>query len=146
VIAPVVGASLADRLADEIGAGRVVAALFSTFTFRREFFERLPLPLVTAEGRRRGLLPITVAVDRTQFEGSGWGYEVVRAPGGRRWHAKLIALMVEEAGNSRTVLAIGKTSRGAATGGFLRQPSRGFVPRGYAPVRSPSGRGTFASV
>lgn len=85
--APVSAASLADQLADEIGAGRVAAVLFSTFTFRREFFERVPLPLVTAEGRRRGFLPITVVVDRTQFEGSGWGYEVVRAPGGRRWHS-----------------------------------------------------------
>lgn len=105
---PVVeNASLEDRLADVIGPGRVVAALFSTFTFRREFFEGGPLSLVTAEGRRRGFLPITVVVDPTQFEGSGWGYEVVRAPGGRRWHAKLIAVMIEEEGNRRTVVAIG---------------------------------------
>jgi hypothetical protein len=100
-------ACLEDRLADAIGPGRVVAALFSTFTFRREFFERVPLSLITAEGRRRGLLPITVVVDPTQFKGSGWGYEVVRAPGGRRWHAKLIAAMIEEEGNRRTVVAIG---------------------------------------
>ena len=32
---------LADQLAEEIGGARVVAALFSTFTFRREFFERV---------------------------------------------------------------------------------------------------------
>lgn len=100
-------ACLADRIADEIGGGRVLAALFSTFTFRREFFERVPLPLVTAEGPRRGFLPITVIVDRTQFEGGGWGYEVVRAPEGRKWHAKLIAVMVEQQGDRRTVVAIG---------------------------------------
>jgi hypothetical protein len=105
--APALEGCLADRLADEIGGGRVVAALFSSFTFRREFFERVALPLVTADGRRRGFLPITVVVDRTQFEGSGWGYEVVRAPGGRRWHAKLIAAMVEDDGQRRTILAIG---------------------------------------
>lgn len=98
---------VADRLTNEIGSGRVVAALFSTFTFRREFFERVPLPLVTADGRRRGLLPITVLVDRTQFEGGGWGYEVVRAPGDRRWHAKFIAAMVQDNGEPRTVVAIG---------------------------------------
>lgn len=100
-------ACLADRIADEIGGGRVVAALFSTFTFRREFFERVPLPLVTAEGPRRGFLPVTVIVDRTQFEGGGWGYEVVRAPEGRKWHAKLIAVMLEQQGYHRTVVAIG---------------------------------------
>lgn len=105
--APVPTGCLADRLADEIGAGRVVAALFSTFTFRREFFERVPLPLLTAEGRRRGFLPITVVIDRTQFEGSGWGYEVIRAPGDRRWHAKLVATMVEDKEGYRTVMAIG---------------------------------------
>lgn len=105
--AAVAAACLADRIVDEIGAGRVAAALFSTFTFRREFFERVPLPLLTAEGRRRGFLPITVVVDRTQFEGSGWGYEVVRAPEGRRWHAKLIAAMIEQQGHRRTVVAIG---------------------------------------
>lgn len=105
--ASIPAASLADRLADEVGPGRVVAALFSTFRFSREFFERVPLPLITAEGRRRGLLPITVVVDRTQFEGCGWGYEVVRAPGGRRWHSKLIAAMIEQESDRRTVIAIG---------------------------------------
>ena len=99
--------ALLDRLADAIGSSRVAAALFSTFTFGREFFERIPLPLITAEGRRRGLLPITLVVDRTQFEGSGWGYEVVRAPAGRRWHAKLVVVMVEEDGHPRTVVGIG---------------------------------------
>lgn len=98
---------LADRLTDEIGSGCVVAALFSTFTFRREFFERVPLPLVSADGRRRGKLAITVIVDRTKFEGGGWGYEVVRAPGDRRWHAKFVAAMVEDNGEPRTVVAIG---------------------------------------
>lgn len=107
VKAPVPEGCLADRLGEEIGAARVFAAFFSTFTFRREFFERVALPLVTSEGRRRGLLPITVVVDRTQYQGSGWGYEVVRAPGGRRWHAKLIAAMIEEQGHRRTVMAIG---------------------------------------
>jgi hypothetical protein len=100
-------AALLDQLAGTIGPSRVVAALFSTFTFRREFFETVPLTLITAEGRRRGLLPITVVVDRMQFEGKGWGYEVVRAPAGRRWHAKLVAVMVEEDGHPRTVIGIG---------------------------------------
>jgi hypothetical protein len=99
-------ASLEDRLADEIGPGRVVAALFSTFTFGREFFERVPLSLITDEGRRR-FLPITVVVDPTQFKGSGAGYEVKRAPGGRRWHAKLVAAMIEVDREPRTVVAIG---------------------------------------
>ena len=103
----VAAASLAERLSDEIGGGRVIAALFSTFTFRREFFERVPLSLITAEGRRRGFLPITAIVDRTQFEGGGWGYEVVRAPADRRWHAKLLAVMVEDQGAHGPVLAIG---------------------------------------
>jgi hypothetical protein len=98
---------VSDRLTQEIGAARVVAAFFSTFTFRREFFERVALPLVTLEGRRRGFVPITVVVDRTQFEGAGWGYEVVRSPVGRRWHAKLVAAMTEDEGERRTVLAIG---------------------------------------
>jgi hypothetical protein len=101
------GASIADRLSDEVGADRVVAALFSTFTFRREFFERVPLPLFTLDGRKRGLLPVTVIVDRSQFEGNGWGYEAIRAPGDRLWHAKLVAVMTEQLGRRRTVLAIG---------------------------------------
>ena len=46
----VAAASVVERLSDEIGGGRVIAALFSTFTFRREFFERVPLSLITAEG------------------------------------------------------------------------------------------------
>src|SRR4051812_16433285 len=95
---PVVSASLADRLSAELAGGRVEAALFSTFTFAREFFERVPLSLITNESRRRGLIPVTVVVDRTQFQGAGWGYQVVRAPAGRTWHAKLVALMVKRDG------------------------------------------------
>ena len=47
-------ANLADRLEERIGGGRVRAALFSTFTFGREFFERVPLELITDDRQRRG--------------------------------------------------------------------------------------------
>jgi hypothetical protein len=107
VTASITSKNLADRIADEISDYHVEAALFSTFTFRREFFERVPLPLVTDEEKRRGLLPITVIVDRTQFEGSGWGYEVVRAPAGRLWHAKITLLLISQQDVRRTVTAIG---------------------------------------
>ena len=35
----------------------------------------------------------------------GWGYEVVRAPGDRRWHAKLIVAMIDLEGDRSTLLS-----------------------------------------
>ncbi|MBI3780617.1 MAG: hypothetical protein HY278_06135, partial [candidate division NC10 bacterium] len=102
--------ALADRLSEEIGAGKVRAALFSTFTFGREFFEKVPLSLISNDGEWRGRFPVTVIVDRSQFGGQGWGYEIVRPPGDRLWHAKVVALAVRGPGpemSRSTVLAIG---------------------------------------
>lgn len=100
--------NLANRLQEFIGTGRVVGALFSTFTFRREFFERTVLPLVVGENQEwRGKIPVTVVADRNIFQGHGWGYEVILPPAERTWHAKLILLLLREGEKSWTVLGIG---------------------------------------
>ena len=101
-------ASLVDRIKEGIGGGDVIAAFFSTFTFSREYFEQEVLNLIADEGRKRGLFPLTIVMDRSQYRGSGWGYDIIHHPE-RLWHAKFIALFVEEAGSGIrwTVLSIG---------------------------------------
>lgn len=100
---------LIKRLDQEIAGRSVKAALFSSFTFKREFFEEEPLSPISSQGRLRGLFPVTAVVNRDQYHGSGWGYEVVRAPRGQLWHAKLVALMLDGNNSSGrcTVLVIG---------------------------------------
>jgi hypothetical protein len=100
--------NLADRLQELIGMGHVVAALFSTFTFRREFFERTVLPLVVGESQEwRSKIPVTVIADRISYQGHGWGYDVIPPPAVRTWHAKLILLLLREEDKCWTVLGIG---------------------------------------
>ncbi|MGA2958023.1 MAG: hypothetical protein ABSF48_20135 [Thermodesulfobacteriota bacterium] len=101
-------ASLAERIKETIGGGYVIAAFFSTYTFSRDFFEQEVVKLIADEGRRRGFFPLTIVMDRSQYRGNGWGYDIVRHPE-RMWHAKLIALFVEnpELELKWTVLAIG---------------------------------------
>lgn len=98
---------LEERLAKEIASRRVVAALFSTFTFSRDYFERVPLPLVTADGRLLDRIPISVILDPKQYCGHGIGYDPVRGPSARLWHPKFIVVMTESFGENETILAIG---------------------------------------
>jgi hypothetical protein len=100
-------ASLEERLREESEGGRVVAAFFSTYTFSREFFENVSLPLITEDGERLGRFPVTVVVDRDQFSGQGRGYGVVCPPVARTWHAKLVLLYCREGQNKWTVLGVG---------------------------------------
>lgn len=79
-----------------IGDNQVEAIFLSTFTFGREFFEKNVLNPLTEDGSRRGLVPVTIVVDRKQYRGSGNGYQVVRSPKGRIWHAKTIIIMIKD--------------------------------------------------
>lgn len=101
--------NLAEELTASVESDRVVAALFSTYTFGRQFFEEGPLQAIADEGARRGVIPVTVVLDRARYAGSGIGYEVVRAPGDRLWHAKAIVLMTRRPGGqeTRTILVVG---------------------------------------
>src|SRR5690348_12965671 len=104
--------SLQEELTSLIASGRVHAAFFSTFTFGRRFFESKILPEITDEGARLGKIPISIIVDGNQYHGSGWGYQVIRPPPDRLWHAKLILVMLMDAvtGWPRTVLGLGSAN------------------------------------
>jgi hypothetical protein len=102
--------SLEQRLSETMRSDKVVAALFSTYSFDRNFFEDVALRLIE-QGRARGTVLATVIVDHTRYADpnarSGRGYDVVLAPPSRVWHAKAITLMVRNGDDKRTVLAVG---------------------------------------
>jgi hypothetical protein len=104
--------SLSDELSRLVSGNRVNAALFTTFTFGRQFFETEVLGQVTEGLTRLGQIPITVVVDRNQYRGNGWGYQVVRPPSARLWHAKAILLMLTEAASGwrHTILGLGSAN------------------------------------
>jgi hypothetical protein len=101
--------NLTEEMLAAVASDRVVAAYFSTYTFGRQFLEEGPLQTITDEGARRGAIPVTVVLDRTRYAGSGIGYEVVRAPRDRLWHAKAVVLMTRRPGGreTRTILLVG---------------------------------------
>ena len=104
--------SLQEELASLIAGGRVHAAFFSTFTFGRQFFESRILPGITDEGARLGKIPVSVVVDVSQYRGSSWGYQVVRPPSDKLWHAKLILIMLKDGvtGCAQTILGLGSAN------------------------------------
>ncbi len=104
--------SLSEELSRLISGNRVNAVLFSTFTFGRLFFEEEVLSQITEELALLGKIPITVVVDRNQYRGSGQGYQVIRPPSGRLWHAKIMLIMLTElvSGRHQTVLGLGSAN------------------------------------
>ena len=104
--------SIAEELTALIADTRVVASFFSTYTFDREFFEREVLPLITKEGERIGLDPVTIVVDRNKLRNCGAGYEVVRSQRGRLWHAKIILLYIKGSGANQkwTIFGMGSAN------------------------------------
>jgi hypothetical protein len=98
-------------LSDRILDGTVKAALFSTYTFSRPYFENEVLTGFLGErGLKRGRSPVTVLMDHEMFEGAGWGYDVQLFGGGRLWHPKVTALFLAEGTQTirrRTVLLVG---------------------------------------
>src|ERR1035441_8829497 len=129
----------------------------ATFTFGRQFFETEVLGQVTEGLARLGKVPITVVVDRNQYRGNGWGYQVVRPPSGRLWHAKVVLIMLTDAASGwrHTSWVSGAQISPAAVGkktmsSFLFEPARtGASPRcsktsclirtGFAPASLPFG-------
>lgn len=111
-------ASLEERLRRHLVDRRVVAALFSTYTFSRAFFDGVVMGMITNEGDRLGRFPVTVIVDRDQFSGQGKGYGVVCPPQGRTWHAKLTLLWCASGDKRSTILAVG--SGNLTTAGWER--------------------------
>jgi hypothetical protein len=109
---PIEKKSISQELSRLLVGCRVNAALFSTFTFGRTFFEQDVLNLITDARTRLGRFPITVIVDRKQYRGSGHGYQVIRPHTNRLWHAKLILLMATdlETGWTQTILGLGSAN------------------------------------
>ncbi len=106
-------AAIMERLLELVGADSVEAAFFTTYTFGRSFFEDDVLNPLTEDGSLRGIIPVTVVVDRHRYAGSNYGYEVVRYPNaGRLWHPKNILLMVRDrrSGWLRTIFGIGSAN------------------------------------
>ena len=101
---------LREVLSERIFDGTVNAALFSTYTFQRSYFEDEVLDGFLCErGVKRGRSPVSVLLDADMYEGSGWGYDVQSYLGGRLWHPKVTALMITEQGwgaRRRTILAV----------------------------------------
>lgn len=79
-----------------IGGATVEAAFFTSYTFGQSLFEGDVLNPITEDGSRRGIVPVTVVVDRQRYGGSNYGYEVVRFPDNRLWHSKIMLLMVRD--------------------------------------------------
>jgi hypothetical protein len=103
--------AIQEILSDRILGGAVNAALFSTYTFNRDYFEDEILKgFLSERGLKRGQSPVTVLMDQEMFEGSRWGYDVHFYRGGRLWHPKITALFIAEriqAVRRRTVLLVG---------------------------------------
>jgi hypothetical protein len=105
-------ASIFERMTDFLDGATVEAAFFTSYTFGQSFFEGDVLNPITEDGSRRGLVPVTVIVDRNRYSGSNYGYEVVRFPGNRLWHPKLMLMMVRDKRNSqpRTIFGVGSAN------------------------------------
>lgn len=100
--------SVKDRLTALLQGEVVRAALFSTFTFSRNYFERDILEGLlgpNSGGAGLGRFPVTVLMDASQFLGQGRGYDVILSRG-RLWHSKAICLMVGT-DRPRTILLVG---------------------------------------
>ena len=108
---PIEKKSIGEELGRRLTGNRVNAALFSSYTFGRQFFEEDVLSRITESRTRLGKFPITVIVDRNTYRGSGHGYQVIRPPSNRLWHAKLILIMATEPGGwAQTILGLGSAN------------------------------------
>ena len=98
-----------ERLADLIGPDNVRAALFSTYTFTREFFENevvTDLLLARAASKRPGAIPITLLLSQEHYRGHSRGYEAITYKK-TLWHPKFSVLMVGTDSSPRTILILG---------------------------------------
>lgn len=111
-------ASISEHLLGLLGGATVEAAFFTSYTFGPSFFEGDVLNPITEDGSLRGLVPVTVVVDRHRYGGSNYGYEVVRFPGNRLWHPKIMLLMVCDKGNRKPRTIFGISSANLTRSGW----------------------------
>jgi hypothetical protein len=111
VVTKITRADLKGLIAHKIADSVIHAALFSTYTFNRFFFEEEIFEgLLCSHGQHRGTFPTTILMDRINFHGHGWGYDVCCSPDDRLWHPKVVALMLRErtrSAQARTVFIAG---------------------------------------